>query len=343
MLISYTKADLKERLNHPDICRDGYISGILTTAFPQTLAQQFAEPMYKHRLRSEIIATQLANDMVNYMGITFVNRLSDSTGASVSDIARAYLTARDIFSLPECWQQIAELDYQIDATLQEDMMADLMRLVRRGSRWFLRNRRASVDIAAEVDKFREAVKNIMTSLGEILKGDELESWQQLYEQRVAAGVPKDLASITAGAANLYSALGIIEVAEQSCTDVNLVAETYFEMGDQLSLSWFMQQINALPSPSHWEGLARETLRDDLDWQQRALAEGVLGLLQQEGELGAAITAWEQEQAPLLGRWNRMLTELKNVDSVEFPMVSVALRELLDLAQASRHHKVCDEL
>ncbi|MFC3679723.1 NAD-glutamate dehydrogenase [Bacterioplanoides pacificum] len=343
VLISYTKADLKERLNHPDICRDGYISGILTTAFPQTLAQQFAEPMYKHRLRSEIIATQLANDMVNYMGITFVNRLSDSTGASVSDIARAYLTARDIFSLPECWQQIAELDYQIDATLQEDMMADLMRLVRRGSRWFLRNRRASVDIAAEVDKFREAVKNIMTSLGDILKGDELESWQRLYEQRVAAGVPQDLASITAGAANLYSALGIIEVAEQSCTDVNLVAETYFEMGDQLSLSWFMQQINALPSPSHWEGLARETLRDDLDWQQRALAEGVLGLLQQEGDLAAAIGAWEQEQAALLGRWNRMLTELKNVDSVEFPMVSVALRELLDLAQASRHHKVCDEL
>ena len=343
VLISYTKADLKERLNHPDISDDSYISDILKTAFPQQLAQRFCEPMYNHRLRSEIIATQLANDMVNYMGITFVNRLHDSTGASVSDIARAYLTARDIFALPDHWAQISDLDYQIDTEIQEAMMSDLMRLVRRASRWFLRNRRASVDIGAEVAKFREPVQSMMASLGDMLKGSELNRWNDLYHQRVDAGVPEKLAAITAGASNLYSCLGIIEVAEQSCADLPRVAETYFEMGEHLSLNWFMQQINALPSPSHWEGLARETLRDDLDWQQRALTEGVLTLLQQEGDLAQAIEVWEREQAVLVARWQRMLTELKNIDVIEFPMISVALRELLDLAQASRHQRPCTEL
>jgi glutamate dehydrogenase len=38
----------------------------------------------------------------------------------------------------------------------------------------------------------------------------------------------------------------------------------------------------------------------------------------------------------VGRWQVMLTELKATKDPEFPMYSVALRELLDIAQASTH-------
>ena len=38
----------------------------------------------------------------------------------------------------------------------------------------------------------------------------------------------------------------------------------------------------------------------------------------------------------MSRWQRMLAELQASDKVEYAMYSVALRELLDLAQASRH-------
>ena len=182
---------------------------------------------------------------------------------------------------------------------------------------------------------------MMTSLGETLKGSELERWQGVYEERIAAGVPEQLAAVTAGATNLYSSLGIIEASGQAERDLQQVAETYFEMGEYLSLNWFMQQINALPSSSHWDALARETLRDDLDWQQRGLTEGILASMQDGQTLQHAVELWEEEQAVLVKRWQRMLTELKNTDQLEFSMVSVALRELLDLAQSSRHQKSCD--
>ena len=340
VLISYTKADLKEQLNHPDIHDDEYVASILHTAFPQAFCDRFAEPLSHHRLRREIIATQLANDMVNYMGITFVNRLHDSTGASMSDIARSYITARDIFALPEHWQAITALDYHISTEEQEDMMADLMRLVRRASRWFLRNRRAKIDIGAEVARFQPAVQSIAAELGRTLKGSALERWQEVYNRRVEAGVPETLAALTAGAANLYSALGIIEAAAQTGRDIRQVAEAYFEMGEHLSLNWFIQQVNALPSNSHWEALARETLRDDLDWQQRALTVGILGTQEDGITLAESIAQWEEEYASLVARWANMLNELKAADSLEFTMLSVALRELLDLAQASRHQRPC---
>ncbi|MDK2777458.1 MAG: NAD-glutamate dehydrogenase [Pseudomonadota bacterium] len=343
VLVSYTKADLKEQLNRPQITEDPYIDRILETAFPQALSRQFHEPLYRHRLRGEIIATQLANDMVNYMGITYVNRLHDSTGATMCDIAGGYITARDIFSMEDHWQAITALDYQVDTAVQEDMMVDLMRLVRRASRWFLRNRRATMDIGAEVERFRPAVQNIAGNLGQMLKGSALERWQQAYDQRVAAGVPEALAAITAGASNLYSVLGIIEAADVTAHPVEEVAEAYFEMGEHLSLNWFMQQVNALPSVTHWEALARETMRDDLDWQQRALTVGILSAQQPGATLADAIACWEEEQAPLVERWQAMLSELKATEAIEFPMVSVALRELLDLAQSSRHLQSAESL
>ncbi|MCY0966503.1 NAD-glutamate dehydrogenase [Parathalassolituus penaei] len=340
VLISYTKADLKEQLNHPDIYEDAYVAEILTTAFPSELAKRFGEPLRNHRLRREIIATQLANDMVNYMGINFMHRLSKSTGSSVADVARAYVAARDIFALDDYWKAINELDYKVSTVVQEDMMADLMRLVRRATRWFVRNRRASIHISVEVERFRAAVAGIAAEMGTTLRGTSLERWQQSRDERIAQGVPAELASYCSGAVNLYSALGIVEAAVQTGQPVNDVAVAYFEVGEQLSLNWFGQQINGLPATSHWEALARESLRDDLDWQQRSLTVGVMTGLQQGEALSAALERWQNDQSLLFSRWQTMLADLKATDHMEFAMVAVALRELLDLAQASRQQADC---
>ncbi|WP_028294353.1 NAD-glutamate dehydrogenase [Oceanobacter kriegii] len=335
VLISYAKADLKEQLNTAEIYNDGYVSEIITTAFPQALDERFGEQLRGHRLRREIIATQLANDMVNYMGITFMHRLHKSTGATVADIARCYVAARDIFQLDSLWQSLTELDYQIPTELQEDMMSELMRLVRRATRWFLRNRRYSIDIEAEVASFRPAVAAIAGNLGDALRGSALERWQSAYQARLDQGVPEQLAAYTAGAVNLYSTLGIIEAATETGRPVSEVSAAYFEVGEQLSLSWMGQQINTLPTNSHWEALARESLRDDLDWQQRALTISVLGQQTEGEDTAESVARWQTDQQHMVERWTSMLGELKSADNVEFAMVAVALRELLDLAQASK--------
>ena len=335
VLIAYTKADLKEQLNQAELVSDPYVAAMMQHAFPQALNEQFPQALEQHRLRNEIIATQLANDMVNAMGITYVSRLRDATGAGIAAIARAYLAVRDIFAMPYYRQQISALDYRVPAEVQADMQADLMRLVRRASRWFLRNRRQNLNIAAEVDCFRPAVDALIRRMGELLQGSAHEHWQSLYETRLAAGVPDDLAHFTAAAANLFAAPGIIEAAAQTGREVCEVAAAYYQLGEHLSLIWFLQQINALPSASRWEALARESLRDDLDWQQRALTVGILHNQPAGATLDEALTVWEEQQQELVQRWKAMLTELGTAGTLEFTMASVALRELLDLAQASR--------
>ena len=341
VLISYTKADLKERLNHNSIAKDKYIARIAATAFPEALVDKFAGPLQNHRLHREIIATQLANDMVNYMGITFVNRMKESTGASIPDIARAYVTARDTFNLKHLWEEICALDYKVDTCVQENMMSELMRLVRRATHWFLRNRRSRVDIVQEVELFRAEVQNIAGNLGSILKGRALKRWQAIFEERCEMGVPEDLAALTAGAGELYAALGIIEANTQSAHGIMRVADAYFSVGEHLAVNWFIEQVNALPTTNHWEAMARESFRDDLDWQLRSLTVGILRSHGNDMELEEAIAHWKTEQEVLVTRWQNMLADLRSRDELSYPMIAVALRELLDLAQASRHRRAHD--
>lgn len=336
VLISYTKGELKECLNSQTISEDAYLSQTIEQSFPQKLVKDYRQKIYNHRLRAEIIATRLANSAVDYMGVTFINRLSDSTGACIEDIVRAFVVARDVFLLDDYWQGIEELDYKVETAVQEAMMNDMMRLIRRSARWFVRNRRSILDIAKEVADFKDKVQEIGQKLNQLLTGETLEQWQTLFEQRVAAGVPKSLASISAGASNLYSALSIIEAAQQSKRSLTSVSEAYFHVGELLSLNWFMLRINELPAGSHWEALAREALRDDLESQQRVLTAALLGHQKPKEKLTETIERWQQEHSTLFARWENMLNEAQSMGQIEFPMVSVALRELLDLSQATLH-------
>ncbi len=334
VLISYIKGDLKEQLNDPDISNNEYLAKSIESAFPQALVDRFPQALYDHQLRSEIVATQLANEMVNRMGITYVNRMRDSTGADISTIVKAYAAARDVFRMNDLWHQIEALDYKVSSEIQEKMMSSLMRLVRRASRWFLRNRRREINVPDEVARFRDRAVDISTHLSELLAGEGKQVWQKFYDQLIKAGVPKELAGTVAGTNNMFSALSIIEGAEQTQRSAEDVAATYYKVGCNLDLEWFLEQLNAMPVLSHWQALARETYRDDLDWQQRTLTVSVINTMP-EGDIKARMDRWLSLSEPMISRWRNMVAELRESQIDDFSVFSVALRELLDLAQASR--------
>ena len=212
VLVSYSKADLKEQLLASAVPDDAYLARELMTAFPERLRQSHGTELEQHRLRREIIATQIANQMVNLMGINFAERLLTSTGAEIEHVVQAYALARDVFSLKPIWEGVEALDYRVDAGVQLDMMHDLQHLIRRGTRWFVRNRPAALDCACEREHFAPHLEAITRNLGELLCGEPHEIWHAAYSRYTDAGVPARLAQVVAGSRSLYSALSIIEVA-----------------------------------------------------------------------------------------------------------------------------------
>ncbi|MFP6801500.1 MAG: NAD-glutamate dehydrogenase [Pseudomonas sp.] len=334
VLISYSKIDLKESLLKSLVPDDEYLAREMETAFPPLLATKFGEPMRRHRLKREIVSTQIANDLVNHMGITFVQRLKESTGMSAANVAGAYVIVRDLFRLPHWWQQIEALDYKVSADLQLQLMDELMRLGRRATRWFLRNRRNDLDAARDVAHFAPRIEALVGRLDELLEGPARELWLARFQAYVEAGVPEELARVVAGTSHLYTLLPIIEASDVTGQEPDRVAAAYFAIGGSLELSWYLQQITSLPVENNWQALAREAFRDDLDWQQRAITVSVLQMAEGPADIEERVGVWLDQHRRLVDRWKVMLGELRAATNTDYAMYAVANRELMDLAQSA---------
>lgn len=339
VLISYAKSQLKEEIVDSTVPDDTYMLNAVETAFPLRLRSEFNKNIHGHRLRREIIATQLANDMVNNMGLVYVNRMEQSTGANSSDIMRAYVTARDVFEMPVFMRQIEALDYQVDSQVQMELISHLIRLVRRTSRWFIRNRRGQIEPAVQIDFFKSTVIQLKQSLPDIINRKLKKEIDERCQYFVSKGVPFELASSVAVAAELYPFLGIIEAAQTMDEPVERVAKMFFALSERLELDWFAQQITGLKIDNYWQAMARESYRDDLEWQQRSLAVAAIRHICEKGDVDACIGRWMDQQKVMVDRWRSMLAELQKSETQEFAMYSVAIRELLDMAQSSKYEGV----
>ncbi len=333
LLISYIKGRLKSELVDAQVSDDPLLGAALHEAFPTALGQRHPLAIEHHRLRPQIIATQVANDIVNTMGILFVERMVFSTGATVPTVARAYVTVREVFGLCALWQRMETIP-EINGDVQLDMLLALIRLVRRGTRWLIRNRRLNLDPAAEVARFREPLAELYRELPSILRGRIAEDYAARRQHLLESGTPVDLAAYVAAAEVLYPAIGIIDTATELGAPLRQVAEVHVALMLQLDLDLFIRQITDLKVESHWQALARESFRDDLEWQLRRLTAGAMRHLCADGDVDLCIARWSERHQTLVQRWRALMTEMQGSDTREFAVYSVAIRELLDLAQSS---------
>ncbi|MEZ5501370.1 MAG: NAD-glutamate dehydrogenase [Halioglobus sp.] len=334
VLVSYSKAALKEHLIDAELEHDPCMTLALHSAFPPRLVQLYPREIQEHRLRREIVATQIANDIVNRMGLNFVLRQQNATGASVENIACAYMAVMKIYQLPDLWERVEAANHGINAGVQMDMMLTLIGLVKRATRWLLRNRRRQLSPKDLIASFSDGVEKLPRSFATLLRGRSADHHQALIERYIEQGVDEELAAAVAGAHYSYMALGIIQAATDAGAQLMDVANLYFMLGEQLQLDWFAGQILSIKVDNEWQALARDTYLEDLEWQQRTLAIGVLRHFEEDRNLLGGMERWQAQEAPLLQRWSQMLTELQALPAPDFAMLAVANRELLDLAQST---------
>ena len=302
-------------------------------AFPPKLQAKYAEQIQLHPLRKEIIATKLANEVVNDMGLNYVIRMQEETGASVDEVLTCYMMAREVFDLPRFWSEIEKLDNKIPAIVQTEMLHQMRRTVRRASRWFLRHRNKSMSLEQTIEFYKATFDAMNGNLNKLLIKSEQELLATVQKDFSREGVPKDVATYVSQLSSMFSIMDIADVASQTKRKVENVASLYFTLGADLGLHWFLDQITNQPVGNHWQALARASYREELDWQQRALTAAVLHFDPKNKDPQDMYSKWREEFDHILVRWEHMLDEFKTSESHEFAKFSVALRELMLLS----HH------
>jgi glutamate dehydrogenase len=329
-IMAYTKIQLYVQLLDSDLPEDPSLVADLQRYFPEPLPERYAEQMRDHRLRRELVATVVANQLVDRAGMTFAFRLGEETGASASALARAYAVAREVFSMRDFWAEVEALDNQIEAGTQVSMLIEGRRLVERAARWLVRSRgRSEIDVAATTARFAPGARTLALALPEVLHGDDRESFQNRLVELAAAGVPPALARRVASMSALLAVFDIVEDGELTGAPQSVVMAVYFVIGSRLGLDWLRDRILELPRNDRWQALARAALRDDLYEMHRALTRDVLA---RGTSLGApaAIDAWLAANEAAVERSRTVLADVKSARTYDTTTLPVALRELKNL-------------
>jgi len=336
ILFEYAKIILKEDILASDLPEDPYFLALLREEFPKTLRDKYQSNMQQHPLRREIIATQICNLIIDRMGITFINRLQEESGASVVAIVKAFMIARTLFKSDKLWAEIEALDLKVSADVQFEMFKYVNRLVRRATRWFLTNRLESLDIQATIDQFERPVAMLTRRLMSYITETDKQLLNEKMTHFKTQKVPEELAQKIASCLILLPALDIVEATIESGHSIRLLAKAYFILGELLDINWFREQILMYQVESQWDALARVAFRDDTDRQQRELTMMALKASRQRHQsMQERMQSWIDKNNTFVDRWKYMISNIKAVPSIESIMFSVGLRELYNLVQACK--------
>jgi glutamate dehydrogenase len=331
-LLAYSKVDLYERLLDSDVPEDPYLSAEFEAYFPSPLPERFGGRMRDHRLRREITATRVVNNMVHGGGTTAMFRLEEETSADAAEIARAYTIAREVFQMRPQWAEIEALDNRVSAATQLSMLLEGRRLVERGTRWVLRSGRRPLAIAELVGHFGPGAAVLYGGIQKLLGPEDAEPIARRADELRQAGVPDDLAARVAGLPAMFAALDIVEVAHETGLEVEPVACVHFRLGSSLELHWLRDRIADLPRHDRWSGLARAALRDDLNSLHRALTAEVLRSTDASAGLDERVQAWI-EANPAAERYLATLADVRLGRAYDLTTLPVVVREARALLES----------
>jgi len=334
VLISYAKHTLYEALLASDLPEDHCLAPELERYFPRPLRERFAAGIPTHRLHREILASAVANRLINRMGSTFVFRLREELGTDAGAVVRAYLAAWEVLGMRRLWSAVADLDGQVPDLPQRRMLWRGTQLIARASRWLLKNTDGPFRVSECIGRYRERIAELAIRLPELLDERRRTALEDDAAKLLEAGVPTDLAGWVAGFDALSRAFDLVEVAEASGVEIIEVARVYFALGAALRLDWLAGSISALPSGDRWLAEARAGFRDELFEHHRALCIAVLAEGMPAASAAARLETWRHLRHGEVDAWLALLAELEARDEPDLAMLSVALRAVHKLADSA---------
>jgi glutamate dehydrogenase len=325
VLLAYTKTANVQEIMTTDLPDDPYLERELVEYFPTPLRERFRPQIEGHRLRREIVATQIVNEMVNMSGISFDHRMTEETGAGVADIARAWAAARDIHGAIGLWREIESLDHVLKFDVQLELFLEARRMVERSTLWLLRHRRPPIDIGAAVAELGPGVREVQRVLHDVVRGPLAAAARSTEASRLVLGVPDDLALASSMWPFMHTAFDIVDAA--GVHPVAEVAATYWAVFHALDATWLWEGIGALPRSDRWQTQSRSALRDDLLAVLIELTSAVV-------ESGAGLDAWLTANERPVARLRTMFTDIARTGTSDLTALTVGVRQLRNLALSS---------
>ena len=328
VLLAYAKLTLYSELLDSNVPDDPYLGRELGRYFPKEMSERYPDALHAHRLRREIIATQLTNSMINRGGATLIVRIADQTGAAPASIAAAFAAVRNSYDLIALNSEIDGLDNKVSGKTQLDLYAAVQDLLLDRLVWFLRNVDLKQGLENIVAHYRDGIAQVAAALDGALSKAALAARDARQAELAKAGVPDDLARRIASLPVLKAAPDIVLVAQRAQRSVADVTKTYFAAEAYFQLDRVAGALSNIAVSDYFDRLALDRTLDSIGDAERRIAAAMVG----NGATGAgAVAEWVKPRQAEVERIRAAIHEIAG-SGLTLSKLSVAASMLGDLAR-----------
>ncbi|MBZ9991001.1 NAD-glutamate dehydrogenase [Mesorhizobium sp. BH1-1-5] len=327
VLLAYAKIVLFSDIVASDVPDEQHFDRDLMGYFPERMAKKFAGEIRDHRLRREIIARVVANDLVNRGGPSFVNRLQESTGRTAADVVRTFAMVRDGFALPALYKEIDALDNQIDGQIQLDLYQAISRLIFVTSGWYLKNEAGSAPLGQRIAELQEARKALEPKLTSLLPAFSRERIEERRHGLFKGGAPEKLAEQLALAEVAELIPDVALTARTANADIVSAAKAFFAVSDAFRIPRVEEAARSIMPPDYYDQLALSRATDTIGVARRGIA---VAALTAHGTAADPVAAWLEAGGERVARIRERLQALTDGGDITVSRLSVASGLMSDL-------------
>jgi glutamate dehydrogenase len=187
------------------------------------------------------------------------------------------------------------------------------------------------DIAAAVERFAPGARRLASNLEQFVVGREAKRFREAAGLYRDIGIPDAVARSMASLHTMHSALDIIEVAQDTGTDTDDVAQVYFLLGEDLRIDWLRDQVERLAVEGRWQAMARNSMRENLYHLQGQLTQQVVTVCK-DCAPADAVSNWVSTHQDRVSHVLDTAKEMVAIGTLDFPTLSVAMQEIRRLTQ-----------
>ena len=172
VLMSHAKLALQQALEASGVPASSRYQDVLSDAFPASMRAAFAGDIQRHRLAPQIVATKIANRVVNRLGITAAFDIAEAVNRPVQIVADAYFAADTLFGFETLFRRVEASDRGERDQLR--LLTDIAQTARRQVIDILRAESGTADPWQTVARFGEGVKRLKSARADETLSDSLD-------------------------------------------------------------------------------------------------------------------------------------------------------------------------
>ena len=337
VLLAYGKLDLKREIAASRAPDDRFFEACLAAYFPTPL-RKWKTAIARHRLRRDIIATAISNDMVDRCGPGFPTRLMASAGCDITALTACYEAAKAALDFDTLWKSAEALDLTMPAAGQIALMSQIIAAQRGTTFWLARRAsRKGLGVAELAGRYAPGFKSLRRLMPRILSPVEKTAVGNLATRLIEAGSPEDIASAVANLSPLSTAADMVDLAKASSWPLANVARLYYAAGAEFAFDRLRAAAGEFRAGDVFERTAQRRLLEDLLAEQTQLTLAIMAFANkpQAGEdaetAGATVAAWATLRLEVAQTAARTVDEIEAAGGAwtfaKLTIVNAALREL----------------